>query len=46
VRVRLLVAVAVRVALGGAPAARAEPPLEASGFIGIDWFGKRSALGN
>jgi OmpA-OmpF porin, OOP family len=46
VRVRLLVAIAVRVALSGASAARAEPPLEASGFIGVDWFGKHSALGN
>ena len=45
-RVRLLVAVAVRVALGGAPAAHAEPDLEASGFIGVDWFGKHSSLGN
>jgi outer membrane protein OmpA-like peptidoglycan-associated protein len=41
----LLVAVAVS-ALGGASAVRAEPALEASGFIGIDWFGKRTALGN
>ncbi|HEX3475285.1 MAG TPA: OmpA family protein [Kofleriaceae bacterium] len=45
-RVRLLVAIAVRVALGGAAAAHAEPRLEASGFIGVDWFGKHSALGN
>jgi OmpA-OmpF porin, OOP family len=43
---RLLVAIAVGVALSGASAARAEPPLEASGFVGVDWFGKRSALGN
>ena len=45
VRARLLVAVAVS-ALGGGSVARAEPALEASGFVGVDWFGKRSALGN
>jgi OmpA-OmpF porin, OOP family len=46
VRVRLLVAVAICAALGAASAARAEPHLEASGFVGVDWFGRRSALGN
>jgi OOP family OmpA-OmpF porin len=57
VRLQLLAAV-VCAALGGAFAARAEPvgetrdearidpTLEASGFVGVDWFGKRSALGN
>ncbi len=48
-RLRLL-AVVVCAALGGAFVARAEPStetrIEASGFVGIDWFGKRSALGN
>ncbi|TMQ27196.1 MAG: OmpA family protein [Deltaproteobacteria bacterium] len=45
-RVPGLAAVAVAAAIAWPPAARAEPRLEASGFVGVDWFGARSALGN
>ncbi|HSR97020.1 MAG TPA: OmpA family protein [Kofleriaceae bacterium] len=32
--------------LASSSTARAEPRLEASGFVGVDWFGKHSELGN
>lgn len=41
--VRALAAVGV---LASAGTARAEPRLEASGFVGIDWFGAHTELGN
>jgi OOP family OmpA-OmpF porin len=48
VRARVLVAVAVAAAgIALAPGApRAEPRLEAGGFVGVDWFGARTELGN
>jgi OOP family OmpA-OmpF porin len=52
VRARSLVAAAVTVvaivAVSGLAGslARAEPRVEASGFVGVDWFGARSQLGN
>ncbi|HMG51921.1 MAG TPA: hypothetical protein VK601_00540, partial [Kofleriaceae bacterium] len=53
-RARMLVAVAFAAALaarcGAVPSARGEPRteprIEASGFVGVDWFGDRSELGN
>ena len=53
VRARLLAVAAVTVlaivagSLAALPGmARAEPRLTASGFVGVDWFGARSELGN
>ena len=49
-RARELVAIGVAaiaaIAIVRPLAARAEPELEASGFVGIDWFGAHSALGD
>jgi OOP family OmpA-OmpF porin len=42
--VRALVLAAI--AMLASSTARAEPRLEASGFVGVDWFGKHTELGN
>jgi OOP family OmpA-OmpF porin len=44
--VRDLVLAAVGIFAAMAAAARAEPALSASGFVGVDWFGSHTALGN